>query len=174
MLPQMSVQSLLGGGSLVALGIGAGDVATLYTVGRRLGNWLTASTFDADLLALLGEDEFEFLQRRGILDIVRFKARWGRSLRLLENGAPQRYQGDAVEKLLQNSSRFTAIMMCIIAALDEFASSTTVRNVCKVLLQRLLSSREGPDMTEELLNSNLGTCINAWRSAAMVSGSQHL
>ena len=167
----MSIQSLLGSRSLVAIGISAGDVATLYTVGRRVGNWFTATTGDAEFLALLEEDEFDILKRRGVIDIIRFQARWNRSLRLLENGIPRRFEGDAVEKLLQTSSRFTSMMTCIIAALDEFAASATVRDVCKAFLGRLLSSREGSDMTEELLNSNLSIRINSWRSAATASRS---
>ena len=72
MLPSMSVQSLLGGSSLISLGFGAGDIATLYTLGRRLGNWLTAPIGDAELLVLFEEDEFELFQRRDIIDINRF------------------------------------------------------------------------------------------------------
>ena len=164
----MSVQSLLGSSNLVAIGIGAGDVATLFTLGRRIGNWLTASLGDAELLALLEEDEFDILQRRGIMDMGRFQSRWNSSLKLLENGNLTHFEGEAVETLLRKSSRFTAIMMCIVAALDEFASASTVRAVCKDLLRRLLSGRQGPEMTEEVLSSNLGVRINGWRSAAAV------
>lgn len=164
----MSVQSLLGSSNLVAIGIGAGDVATLFTLGRRIGNWLTAPLGDAELLALLEEDEFDILQRRGIIDMARFQSRWNSSLRLLENGNLTYFEGEAVEALLRKSSRFTAIMMCIVAALDEFASASTVRAVCKSLLRRLLSGRQGPEMTEEVLSSNLGVRINGWRSAAAV------
>ncbi|KAL8848040.1 MAG: hypothetical protein Q9221_006900 [Calogaya cf. arnoldii] len=121
----MSVQSLLGSSNLVAIGIGAGDVATLFTLGRRIGNWLTASLGDAELLALLEEDEFDILQRRGIMDMGRFQSRWNSSLKLLENGNLTHFEGEAVETLLRKSSRFTAIMMCIVAALDEFASAST-------------------------------------------------
>jgi hypothetical protein len=71
-----------------------------------------------------------------------------------------RFKGDAVEMLLQTSSRFTAMMACIVAALDEFTSSDTVREICKIFLGRLLSGRDSPDMTEEILNSMLGTRIN--------------
>lgn len=165
----MSVQSLLGSGNLVAIGIGAGDVASLFSLGQRIGNWLTAPVGDAELLALLEEDEFDILQRRGIIDMGRFQSRWNSSLKLLENGKLTCFEGEAVEAQLRKSSRFTAIMMCIVAALDEFASASTVRAVCKSLLGRLLSGRQGSEMTEEVLSSNLGIRINGWRSAAAVS-----
>lgn len=164
----MSVQSLLGSSNLVAIGIRAGDVATLFTLGRRIGNWLTAPLGDAELLALLEEDEFDVLQRRGIIDMARFQSRWNSSSKLLENGNLKYFEGEAVEALLRKSSGFTAIMMCIVAALGEFASASTVRAVCKGLLMRLLSSRQGPEMTEEVLSSHLGVRINGWRSAAAV------
>lgn len=71
----MSLQISTGVGSLVVLGLGVGDIAALYTLGRRVGNWMTANSGDADLLALLDEDELDILRRRGILDIARFDKR---------------------------------------------------------------------------------------------------
>ena len=162
----MAVQTLIGTSSLVSVGVGAGDVATLYTVGRRIGNWLTASGGDADLLAMLEEDEASILRRRGTIDLIAFQRRWGRSLRLLENGRPQRVEGQAVEKLLENASRFTAIMICIVAVLDEFAAESAVRTTVRDLLQRLLGSTE---IINSLLISQVGNRVNAWRSAAAVS-----
>lgn len=161
----MSLQSLVGRSSFITIGIGAGDVATLYTVGRRIGNWLTAASGDEDFLAMLEEDETSILKRRGVIDMINFKKKWGRSLRLFENGVPQKLEGQAVEKLLEISSRFTAMMTCIVAALDEFAAASTVRAILKIFLQRLIPTTE---INEDTVVSQLGTRINSWRSAAAV------
>jgi hypothetical protein len=162
----MSLQSLVGRSSFITIGIGAGDVATLYTVGRRIGNWLTAASGDEDFLAMLEEDETSILKRRGVIDMINFKKKWGRSLRLFENGVPQKLEGQAVEKLLDIPSRFTAMMTCIVAALDEFAAASTVRVILKIFLQRLIPTTE---INEDTVVSQLGTRINSWRSAAAVS-----
>jgi hypothetical protein len=70
--PENRLQCLTTGfGSLVALGIGAGDVATLITTGRKVGNWWTAAAGDHDLLKALDEDEANILKRRGVLDEIR-------------------------------------------------------------------------------------------------------
>ena len=55
---------MLGSSNLFANGIGIGDMATLFTLGRRIGDWLTAALGDTEMLALLAEDEFDILQRR--------------------------------------------------------------------------------------------------------------
>jgi hypothetical protein len=88
----MSLQVLAGTSSLISIGLGAGDVATLFNVGRTLGNWLTAASGDVNFLAMLEEDEASIFRRRGLIDIIRFKQRWGKSIRLLENGVPQRIE----------------------------------------------------------------------------------
>jgi hypothetical protein len=162
----MSIQSLISANSLVAAGIGIGDVVTIYTLGRRIGNWTSAESGDRDLLALLEEDETSILKRRGVIDIVRFKSRWGKTLRLLENGVPHTQKGHAVEKLLESSSRFTVMMTCIVAALDTFAADCTVRIVIKTFLQRLIPT---PDFNEDAIVSQLGSRMNSWRSSAAVS-----
>ncbi len=79
----MSMQLTTGPGSLVALGISISDVATLYGLGRRLGNWLTAASGDQDLLDLLDQDEMSILQRKGLIDIVRFNKLWNSRMALL-------------------------------------------------------------------------------------------
>jgi len=73
----MLLQVTTGFGFLVALGIGAGDVTTLITVGRKVGNWWTAASGDQDLLKALDEDEANILKRRGVLDEIRFNQIWG-------------------------------------------------------------------------------------------------
>ena len=42
----MALQVPMGPNSLVALGISVGDVATLYGLARRIGNWLAAASGD--------------------------------------------------------------------------------------------------------------------------------
>ncbi|KAK0724195.1 hypothetical protein B0H67DRAFT_567433 [Lasiosphaeris hirsuta] len=164
----MSIQATVGSSGLIAAGISFGDVATLYTLGRRVGNWITAENGDKELLAQLEEDELSVLQRRGLIDITRFQKRWDCRLRLLENNKPRRITGRSVEELLRSKSQWTVMMICVVAALDEFASSSMVRSICKALLHRLFPSQDGIDMTEDVLNSNLGMRIEAWRSAGTV------
>jgi hypothetical protein len=73
----MFLQVTTGFGSLVALGISAGDVATLITIDRKVGNWWTAASGDQDLLKVEDEDEANILKRRGVLDEIRFNQIWG-------------------------------------------------------------------------------------------------
>ena len=84
----MSISITTGLGSLLNLGIGAGDIAVLYSTGRQVGNWLTASSGDADFLNLLQEDEHEILRRRGVFDLQQFNKRWGQKIALFINGEP--------------------------------------------------------------------------------------
>ena len=68
----MSLTVTTGYRSLVTLGIGAGDIAALVSVGNRLGNWMSASKGDEGFLALLEQDEIDIIRRRGVLDVARF------------------------------------------------------------------------------------------------------
>lgn len=161
----MSIQATTGSGSLFALGLSAGDIVTLYGLGRQFGNWFTAGSGDAELLNMVGEDEGSLLTRRGTVDVTTFKRRWGRKIRLLENGRVLQVENSSVEELLNQDSRFTIIMICIVAALDEFASKAVVKITCNKLLQSLV---EGTPLAEELLESQLDKRIESWRSAAAV------
>ena len=62
----MFVQTLAGTRSLISIGVGAGDIAILYRVGGRIGNWLTASTGDVGFLAIMEKDEENVLRRKGV------------------------------------------------------------------------------------------------------------
>jgi hypothetical protein len=64
---------------LAATGYGAGDIVTLYNLGRRFGNWLTVSEDDQALLKLLGCDEPDLLRRRDIMDLRAFNKRWSKN-----------------------------------------------------------------------------------------------
>lgn len=168
----MSLQVALSKDSLVAAGVAAGDLSTLVGLAYRFGNWVTAEKGDADFLTLIEEQEFNFLRRQGVIDIMRFQKRWDQSIRILENGKPQRLKGEPVENLLCSASHWTVMMTCIVAALDEFASASTVRSICKALLERLFSIRDLKDEageTQDLLDSSLQIRLNGWRSAAVVS-----
>ena len=163
----MSVQVTAGYGSLVSLGIGLGDVVTLITLASRLGNWWVASSGDKSFLDLLEEDEQNLLSRRGLIDLARFNKRWGASLNLYADGRSQRLHGPKVEEVLEELSRFTACMTCIVAVLFEFMEESVARSVLKQLLLRLVRTTE---RGEDLLDSQLAVCLNAWRSNARVRG----
>ncbi len=82
----------------MALGISAGDIATLVSVGRRIGNWLTSSSGDIEMLQLLGEDSSSILKRRGIMDDLAFNKRWSKQIRLLANGTPIKLAEEEMKK----------------------------------------------------------------------------
>src|SRR5437763_832561 len=77
---RMAIQLATGPRSLIALGVGAGDLATLYALGQRVGNWLTAAPGDRNLLEFLEQDEMDLFRRRGLIDIDAFNKRWGKSI----------------------------------------------------------------------------------------------
>jgi hypothetical protein len=163
----MSLQVATGYGSLLAVGIGAHDVAAIYSIGRRLGNWWTASSGDEELLRLLDEDEMSLLTRRGVLDPARFNATWNCNMTLLSNGKKIVIDGEHAHKALGETSRFAACMICIVASLDTFAAATVVRTICRKLLLDLLRTTEHG---ENLVASEVSNRINAWRSAACIRG----
>lgn len=129
-------------GSLVAVGIDVYDVAALYSLGRRFGNWCTASPGDEELLRLLDEDEMNLLTRRGVLDAARFDATWNEKMKLLSNRKKITIDGANAHKALGETSRFTACMICIVATLDTFAAASVVRMICRKLLLDLLRTTE--------------------------------
>ena len=163
----MALQITTGAGSLVALGVGAGDVYSLITLGQRVGNWWTAVSGDKQFLALLDQDEFETLRRRGLVDLPTFNKRWRKQIRLLANGRPLSLKGPDVEKVLEDMGRFTAVMVCVVATLDAFTSMFVVRRVLKSVLTELLRTTE---TGEDLLSSQYGSRLNSWRSTACLRG----
>jgi hypothetical protein len=163
----MSVTVTTGVGSLISVGFGVTDVANLYALGKRVGNWVTATSGDAEFLDLLQSDELELLSRRGMIDVLQFNARWGQRARLLMNGRPTELVGDDAAKVLDTLSRFTASMVAVVAALDGFMNYTVLKEVMKRLLKELLRTTE---YGEDVLSSQLNDRVNAWRSASYLRG----
>ena len=163
----MALQLTTGAGSLVALGVGAGDVYSLITLGQRVGNWWTAISGDRDFLALLDQDEFEILRRKGLIDLRTFNKRWRKQIRLLANGRAMSFQGRDAENVVDDMGRFTAAMVCIVASLDSFAALSVVKRVLKSVLTELLKTTE---TGEDLLSSQYASRLNAWRSTACLRG----
>lgn len=163
----MALQITTGPGSLVALGVGAGDVYSLITLGQRMGNWWTAVSGDKDFLALLDQDDFEIIRRKGLIDLRTFNKRWRKHIRLLAIGRPLSFEGSDAEKVVEDMGRFTAIMICIVAALDSVATLFVVKRVLKIVLTELLKTTE---TGEDLLNSQYASRLNAWRSSACLRG----
>jgi hypothetical protein len=160
----MSLQITTGAGSLVALGFSLGDLATLWSLGRKVGNWMTAVSGDENLLKILDQDELDILRRRGLIDIDRFNKMWGSTMALLgPNGMPAVFAGEDAEKCLEKLGRFTAVMVAIVAALDAFAPDHVIRPLLRnVLLELLRASEYG----EDILASQCADRINAWRSVS--------
>ena len=163
----MALQVTTGPGSLVALGVGVGDVYSLITLGQRVGNWWTAIPGDREFLALLDQDEFEIIRRQGLIDLPAFNKRWRKQIRLLANGRAMSFQGSDAENVVEDMGRFTAAMVCIVAALDSFAALSVVKRVLKSMLTELLKTTE---TGEDLLSSQYASRLNAWRSSACLRG----
>ena len=163
----MSVQVATGPGSLVSLGISVGDVATFYGMARRVGNWLIAASGDRTFFSLLDSDELDIIRRKGLIDILRFNKIWGSRMTLLANGGPMSFTGTDAEKNLERFPRFTALMVCIVAALSAFAPSEVVKAVLRRVLLDLFQTS---DFGEDVLVSQFTDRANAWRSAADVRG----
>lgn len=163
----MSLQVTTGPGSLIALGVGFSDVATFYGLARRAGNWLTAASGDRTLLELIDLDELDIIHRRGLIDVRRFNKSWGRHMTLLVNGKARSFSGKKAEDHLDTFTRFTAVFVCTVAALDAFAPRNIVQRILKAVLLELLKTT---DYGEDLVASQLNDRVNSWRSAADVRG----
>lgn len=163
----MSLQLTTGPGSLAALGISVSDIATIVSLSRRFGNWMTAASGDEDFLRFLDTDEFEILRRRGLLDIDKFNRIWGHHMALLANGKPMEYEGKEAEKVLEKFSRFTAIMVCLVSAMDAFMPFELVRSTLRQVLVTLLRTT---DYGEDILASRYPERLNSWRSSSLLRG----
>jgi hypothetical protein len=163
----MSVQALTGRDSLVAVGLGVGDISSLVSLGHRVGNWWTASSGDEEFLSMLNEDEFEILKRRGLIDLPAFNKRWRKRMRLLARGRPQVVDGPQAESATKDYSRFTASFVCITAALDHFAPADLSKTILRQTLTILLELTENG---EDFLRAQFNNRVNAWRSTATVHG----
>ncbi|KAM5373309.1 hypothetical protein ACJZ2D_007138 [Fusarium nematophilum] len=172
--PKMSIQITTAPGALLALGLGAGDIASIVSLGRRLGNWWTASSGDEEFLGLLDEDQSSILQRRGLMDVLAFNKRWRKRIRLLANGEPMTLEEEDIKKVMNNVeelihdlSLFTSVMTCLVAVLEQFTRREHAQNMIHSVLRSLLKLT--PDR-EEILRSQVRPRFNAWRSTACLRG----
>ena len=154
-------------GSLIALGVGAGDIAGIVGLGRRFGNWCSAASEDNEFLSMLDEDEFEVLQRRGLVDLPSFNKRWRKEMRLFVNGKPSVFKDKDADKVLEQIPRFTAVMVCVVTALDTFTTSAVTRKILRNVLKELLRPSE---RGEDLLATQYPTRLNSWRSLSCLRG----
>jgi hypothetical protein len=151
-------------GSLISIGCSVGDAVTLYSLGK---NFLTASTDDEQLLYLLNLDEMDILKRKSPFDIAEFNKRWREQLNILVNGKAERIQGDFASSIQGEIMRFTAGMICIVAALDQFGTSTGVLLIMKELLKRLVRTTEAG---EAAIDAQIHDRVRTWRSATVARG----
>jgi hypothetical protein len=163
----MSLQITAGSGSLLSLGIAVSDIATLFTLGTRVGSWLTASSGDSQLFELLDLDELDILKRHGIIELVRFNKQWGRQMAFLASNEVIKLQGDQAERALEKPGRFTALMICIVATLDAFCTLSVLKSTVRNLLLELLRTSE---YGEDVVVSQLTHRLNSWRSSGVVRG----
>lgn len=163
----MSLQITTGPGALVSLGVAVSDVATLISLSTRVGSWLTASTGDSQLLEILKLDEFDIIQRRGVIDKVLFNKQWRTYMAFLTNNECKIVKGKSAEDRLEELSRFTAIMTCIVAALDAFSTPDLVQTIVRKLLLELLRTTE---QGEAVVKAQLQHRLKSWRSCSIIRG----
>ncbi|KAF4454149.1 hypothetical protein F53441_3284 [Fusarium austroafricanum] len=163
----MSLQVSTGPGSLIALGLSISDVATLFSLSKQYGNWLSTASGDKDLLELLDQDEMDVLRRGGLIDTARFNKRWGSELVIFANGQSQTFRGEKAEKALEPLGQLSATLVCIVAALDAFCSTDLVKSVIRSTLLEVLAPAE---YGEDIVTSQYTQRINSWRSSATVRG----
>ncbi|KAI8716691.1 hypothetical protein NCS52_00963300 [Fusarium sp. LHS14.1] len=162
----MSIQVTTAPGALVALGLGFSDVSTLVALGRRVGNWWTATDGDKEFLSLLEEDASNILQRRGLLDVPSFNKRWSKQIQLLANGCLLRLEDRDIEQVLKDS-KVLFVMTCLVAVLEQFVKQELVRDIVYNMLKSLLKLHENG---EDILRSQYSPRLNAWRSTAILRG----
>ncbi|KAK7424053.1 hypothetical protein QQX98_000663 [Neonectria punicea] len=163
----MSLQVTTGANSLVGLGFGVSDVVTIWSLGQRFGNWMTAASGDRDFLQLLDLDELDILRRRGLVDTLRFNKKWGSEMFLLANDKAVKIEGKPATESLEKLGHFTAIMVCVTASLDAFAYPDLVKSIIRTVLSELLRTAEYGD---DIVASQYAQRINSWRSSAIVRG----
>jgi hypothetical protein len=161
----MSMQLSTGVSSLISLGLSIGDVAVLASLGKKLGNWLTADSDGTLLLDLLGLDELDIFKRRGLMEYTRFNKRWRSAFVIQVNGRVETFLSEHAEKVLEDLRPFTAVMVCLTAALEAFVGRKGVRDTLKRVLVGLFSVL---DFGDETVKSQLSALHSGWLSTADV------
>ncbi|EKJ76422.1 hypothetical protein FPSE_03421 [Fusarium pseudograminearum CS3096] len=70
----MSVAATLGPRSLIQLGISLTDIAQIYKIGKKIGNWIMIRSNDQDLFETLLEDPEALLKRKGLIEPARMES----------------------------------------------------------------------------------------------------
>ncbi|KAF2446905.1 hypothetical protein P171DRAFT_471345 [Karstenula rhodostoma CBS 690.94] len=167
----MSLQVSTGAASLVAIGLGAGDISSLVSLGRFLGNWWTASSGDEEFLNVLNEDEFNILKRRGLIDMPTFNKRRRKKMRLLANGRATIVEGQQAQDATKDLSRFIASAVCLIAALDQFVSTDLVKATMRETLKTARNHRARRGLSPcGLSDEAIRTRIALQREGVIVAG----
>ena len=162
----MTLQALSGTEIYWGLDFSESDFAVLIGLGKRLGNWLTATSGGTQLFELLNEDASIIVRRRGLLDRSKFLHTWA-DLTLFTNGGRINSLPVTGRALTNEESTLTIIMLCIVAALDQIAKPAVVTAVCRQMVVGLL---DNDIRVDDKIRVGISTCIHAWRSAAAVRG----
>jgi hypothetical protein len=154
--------------SLISLGLSIGDVATLWSYGKTVGNFLTTVQADNDLLAVLDTDDTAILQRKGLFDPLRWNKKWTSELNIMVNGKPETIKDKRARAVYEaEPTRFTQIMISLTAVLRPFATSTALARIIARFLKRLLEPTEDQ---EAFLDSRRQTLLRAWDSSGVARG----
>ena len=81
--------------------------------------------------------------------------------------SPTAFSGKHAQRTLDEFSRFTATMVCIIAALEAFSPQNLLKTILKQFLLELLQTS---DWGDDVLASNFDNRIISWQFSADVRG----
>lgn len=154
--------------SLISLGVSAGDVAALWSYGRKFGSFVSTASADKDFLAILDTDDATILRRTGLFDPLAWNKRWTSQLNILANGKPETFKDERAQSVYEeNPTRFTQIMISVTAVLLPFTSGSALTKVLSKFLKRLLATS---DDRENFIDSQRQTLVRAWVSSGIARG----
>jgi hypothetical protein len=167
----MSLTLATGAKSLISLGVSLSDVALLYDLGRKFGNFLRAAKNEEELLESIMENSDALLKRRGLVDVARMESRWNVFQLVYEgNRISNETQPDVASK--QNLSALSWLMVTIISALDLCLPPAGVHSLLVRVFHDLITSTStaGDSQLLNALQVQLPTNIESWRDVGRVRG----
>ena len=149
--------------ALFQMGFSAGDLAAMAGAGRGIVTWLTAKYKDTALLDFLDVTPEDLILRKGLLDTVNLRERWGRNIKLFKDNKV--FQIKLKTKLNVNYLMlFTWVLTLVSAALE---ASVSIGDYQYLLAQFVLMLFDENPL-EEHLNQEIDAHREGWRSISTV------
>ncbi|KAK9773987.1 putative Heterokaryon incompatibility domain-containing protein [Seiridium cardinale] len=160
----MSIAASVGRQGLLQLRLSLGDVALVYSQGRKFGNWLSCKRNEEDLFETLMEDPEAILKRKGLVEPARMESLYP-SLTLIHEGQ----KVDSQNKTLAASARqdlqpFSWLMVVLVAALDICLPHQRILDLIIDVFLEVLNNTAAEDSLRVSLDVN----IQSWRSVSQV------